>query len=388
MAVNTLNFNQLSTILNEIHTQATGKTELAPVNTSEFVSVANTTLQAGYDPVINAITQVIGRTIFSIRPYSRRFAGIRMDSQKWGAITRKINIADKPFENDERYNLTDGQSVDQYKVNKPNILQTNYYGANIWQKHITLFKDQLDSAFSGPDQFGEFVSLVMGNASDMFEQANENVARATIANFIIGKISANNGVVHLLTEYNADTGNEYTVQDIRKPENYKPFMQWAYARIASLASLMSERSQEFQINITGKEINRHTPANRLKVYTFAPERYGMEAMVLADTYHDNYLKDADTETVNFWQSIQTPDSITVAPVYLSPDGTLITDEETSQENVFGVMFDEEALGYTVMEEWTSPTPFNSAGGYTNIFWHWTTRFYNDFTEKGIVLLLN
>ena len=165
-------------------------------------------------------------------------------------------------------------------------------------------------------------------------------------------------------------------------------MQWAYARIASIASLMSERSQEFQINVTGKAINRHTPANRLKVYTYAPERYGMEAMVLADTYHDNYLKDADTESVNFWQSIETTDAINVTPVYLNANGTLITGEALNQADIFGVMFDEEALGYTVMDETVASTPLNASGLYYNTVWHWTTRYYNDFTEKGVVLLLD
>lgn len=391
MAVNTLTFNQLATVLNDIQEQATGKKSIAPVTTGDFVSVATSTLQAGYDPVLNAITQVLGRTIFSIRPYNRRFAGIRMDTQKWGGITRKLNIADKDFENDERIPLTDGQSVDMYKVNKPNILQTNFYGANVYQKHITLFKDQLDTAFTGPEQFGEFVSMVMGNASDQFEQANENLARATIANFIGGKYDAGSGIVHLLTEYNTETGQSpaLTVQDIKKPANYKAFMQWAYARMASYASLMSERSTKYQINVTGKEISRHTPADRLKVYTFAPNRYGMEAMVLADAFHDNYLSVSDVETVNFWQSIETPDEIQVTPTYLTANGTLDTpNAPVTVSNIFAVMFDEEALGYTVMGEWSAPTPFNAAGGYSNLFWHWTTRYYNDFTEKGLVFLLD
>lgn len=389
MAVNTLTFNQLATILNDIQEQATGKTSIAPVSTGDFVSVATTTLQAGYDPVLNAITQVLGRTIFSIRPYNRRFAGIRMDAQKWGGITRKLSIADKDFEDYEGLQLVDGQSVDMYKVNKPNILQTNYYGANVYQKHITLFKDQLDTAFTGPQEFGEFVTMYMQNASDQFEQANENLARATIANFIGGKYAAVNGIVHLLTEYNTETGQTLTKADVMKPANYKPFMQWAYARMATYASLMSERSTNFQMNVTGKEINRHTPADRLKVYTYAPNRYGMEAMVLADVFHDNYLKNADVETVNFWQNIDTPDSIIVTPTYLNANGSLTTAAQAvTVSDIFAVMFDEEALGYTVMNEFSGPSPFNVAGKYSNIYWSWTSRYYNDFSEKGLIFILD
>ena len=71
------------------------------------------------------------------------------------------------------------------------------------------------------------------------------------------------------------------------------------------------------------------------------------------------------------------------------DGTLKQPESaTVKSNIFGVIFDEEALGYTVVNEWSQPTPFNARGGYTNIFWHWTERYWNDFTENGIVLLLD
>ena len=90
MSVNTMEFKQAATLLNDLRKQVTGQTSIAPADTSEFVSVGQTLLQAGYDPLLNAITQVIGRTIFSVRPYRRKFAGIEVDSMKWGSITRKL----------------------------------------------------------------------------------------------------------------------------------------------------------------------------------------------------------------------------------------------------------------------------------------------------------
>ena len=106
MPVNTLTFNQLSTLLNGIASQATGATGIAPVNTNEFVSVAQTTLLAGPDPVMSAISQILGRTIFSVRPYNAKFRGLLMDNQRWGGITRKINYVDKSFTNDISFALT------------------------------------------------------------------------------------------------------------------------------------------------------------------------------------------------------------------------------------------------------------------------------------------
>ena len=69
-SVNDLNFNQISTVLTSIVEQATGEKVLTPTNTGDFVSVATTALKNGTDPVMNAITQMVNRTIFSIRPYS------------------------------------------------------------------------------------------------------------------------------------------------------------------------------------------------------------------------------------------------------------------------------------------------------------------------------
>ena len=392
MAVNDLTFNQLSMVLNSIVQQATGQQAQQATNTAEFVSVAQTVLKTGYDPVLQAISQVLSRTIFSIRPYTRKFGGLMVSNQQFGNIVRKLNIADKDWEEDSRFELTDQNSVDMYKVNKPSILQTNFYGANVFEKSLTIFKDQLDCAFSNPDEFGRFVSMTMTNASDMIEQAHENLARATLANFIGGKISGDTAsVIHLLTEYNTITGLKppLTAETVYQPANFKPFMQWVYSRVASLSSLMTERTQKFHINVTGKEISRHTPVNKQKVYLYAPARYQTETMVLADVYHDNFLRMADNETVNFWQSIDKPDEINVQPVYLQADGTLESDDTPlNQKGIFGVMFDEEAAGYTVVNQWSAPTPFNSKGGYSNIFWHFTDRYWNDFTENGIVLLLD
>lgn len=392
MTVNDLTFNQLSMVLNSIVQQATGQQAQQVTNTAEFVSVAQTALKTGYDPVLQAISQVLSRTIFSIRPYTRKFGGLMVSNQQFGNIVRKLNIADKDWEEDSRFELTDQNSVDMYKVNKPSILQTNFYGANVFEKSLTIFKDQLDCAFSSPEEFGRFLSMTMTNASDMIEQAHENLARATLANFIGGKISGDTAsVIHLLTEYNTITGLKppLTAETVYQPANFKPFMQWVYSRVASLSSLMTERTQKFHINVTGKEISRHTPVNKQKVYLYAPARYQTETMVLADVYHDNFLRMADNETVNFWQSIDKPDEINVQPVYLQADGTLKSDDTPlNQKGIFGVMFDEEAAGYTVVNQWSAPTPFNSKGGYSNIFWHFTDRYWNDFTENGIVLLLD
>lgn len=389
MSVNNMSFEQAATLLNAIHTQVTGETGIAPTDVSSFISIATATLKAGYDPVINAISQVVGRTIFSIRPYSAKFRGILMDSQKWGAITRKIAISDKPMENNKAFDLIDGQSVDMYEVNKPNVIQFNYYGADTFSKSITIYRDQLDNAFRGPEEFGSFMTLITQNALDMIEQSKESMARLALDNFIAGKID-NHGadVIHLLTEYNTETGLNLTATTVRQPANFPAFIKWAYARIATLTNMMTERSQMFQVQVTGHELNRHTPFERQKVYLLNWLLNNIDARVLAETYNYKFLEFADVEAVNYWQAIQNPDQVSITPTVLQADGSLDTGSAVTQSNVMGVIFDEEAIGITVMNEFTGLTPLNVRGEYWNQYFNYVIRYFNDFTEKGIVLLLD
>ena len=400
MASNELTFNQVSTLLNAVNAQATGKTALVATNTHDFVTQAQATLKCGYDPVSNAISQVLSRTIFSIRAYSAKLRTMMTSQQRYGNHTRKLNIADKDMVDDPAVNLTDGQSVDMYQVRKPNILQTNLYGSNVYADYYTMYKDQLDVAFTGPDEFAQFISMVTQNINDCLEQNRENLARAMLANYIGAKlvtagnaIESADSVVHLLTEYNALTGLSLTAQDVYLPANYPSFIKWVYGRVAALSAMLTERLVSYHVNPTvsgvAKQISRHVPYERQRVYLFGSAQYQIEARVLADAFHDNYLRLADHETVNFWQSSKTPDKIIVHPNYMLADGTYgYTTQDVEQAGIFGVIMDEEVMGYTPVNQMMAPTPFNVAGKYTNIWYHETNRYWTDMTESGIILLLD
>lgn len=389
MSVNNMSFEQAATLLNAIQNQVTGTTNVTATNVDEFISVAQKTIAAGYDPVLNAITQVIGRTIFSIRPYSSKLRSLIMDEQKWGSITRKLSISDKDWETSQEFNLTDGQSVDMYEVKKPNVLQMNYYGAMVFQRHYTIFKDQLDNAFRGPDEFGRFMTMVTQNCLDIIEQSHESIARLTIGNFVTGKIAANNGVIHLITEYNAETGESVTATTVFYKDNIGPFTKWLFARIDDLTNMMSQRTGLYQIQVTGNEINRHTPLTKQKVYMYSKMLAEINARVKADTYHDTYLELSDVVSIPYWQGTDSRMEINMLPTYLQADGTLTQPQTAVQEqNVLGVIFDEEAMGQVIINQWQASTPFNAAGGYWNMYYHYTERWFNDFTEKGLVLVLD
>ena len=410
MAVNSLTFNQAATVLNSIMEQATGETQLTATNTASFVQQAQTALLTGFDTITNAINQVLSRTIFSIRPYSAKFKGLEVSESAWGNHVRKLSIADKDFQDDDRYkwpvgydagqNPADGngQSVDPFVINKPDILQTNFYGQSVYENSYTLTRDQLQQAFRGPDEFNEFITLVLSNRSDKLEQARENMARMTLTNLIGACVASetNNarapgmGSIPLLTVYNAQTGLSLTAQTVFQPANYRAFVQWAYGYLANVSYMFTERTSDlYQTTINSKHIPRHTPYEDQRIYLNSYHRFAIEMMALANTYHDSYLGRAKGETVGYWQSSQDPQHINITANYTKTDGTIASDSvdtKTAGVPVLGIIMDRNAAGYAVTQAWSEPA-INARGGYTTYWDHATLRNWNDLTEKSVAILL-
>lgn len=403
MGVNTLNFEQVSTVLTSIVQQATGQAALTPTDTGSFVSVAQAALRADRDSVMNAISNILARTIFSIRAYSAKMVGLDMDTFRWGAMMRKLSIADSDWDDDEAYaypvfydagqNPPDGEglSIDRWKIKKPNVLQTNFYGQSVYADHMTITEDQLETAFTGPEQLGSFLSLLMTNLSNRLEMSNESLRRGLVCNAIAALYDENSSdrVIHLLTEYNSLTGLSLDGQTVYDPANFPSFCKWAYSRVAELTDLFTQNSQMFQTVITGKPILRHTPYEYQRVYLYSPFQRQMDARVLADTYHDNYLKYADVETIPFWQSLDSRAEVDVTPSYVDNSGTLVTPAASvNVENVFGLIFDRDAMGMTILDRRVLSTPLNESGLYRNIWVHGKQRVVFDNTEKMALLLLD
>lgn len=397
---NDLTFNQLSTILNAILVQATGINTIQLTDTSSFITGGQEALKAGYDTLSTAISQVLGRTIFANRPYYGKFRGLEMTVQQYGNITRKLSMIDKGFVDDvsiDPTEIVDGNSVDPFVIQTPAVQQENFYGRETFTKMLTVYDWQLDQSFASVDGFNSFVTMYMQNASDMLEQARETVRRMTVVNLIaaiIGNYSTNQQV-QLVTEYNAYIGSPspaLTWADIcADNSHYQRFMRFAYGRIATVAALFTERSCKYHVSLSGKNIMRHTPYEYQRLYMLGQERYSMEAQVLADAFHDNYLKYADVETVNFWQAIDSPDEINVTPSYLETTGgnagTIQKGAAVNATGIFAVLMDRDAAGVVQMNERVR-IAYNARGCYTNHFFSICENYYNSFTENAVVFTLD
>lgn len=389
MAGGDLNIVQISTLLNTILGQARLNTA-AVVDTSSFISVAQTALKCAPDVLLESISQMFtNRDIISIRPYTRKFRGLERSAMEWGNAVRKLNYVDSPMEENPAWELTDGESVDMYTVRTTDILQTNFYGQATWEQEFSVFDYQLNIAFANPYSFQAFMSGMYQNKADQREQAHESLARATILNLIGGVLLGNttDGNVKVLTLYNAQNGTSLTKADVLKSENFPDFLKFFVATLKIYLKLMSERSQKFQINVTGKPITRHTPREDIMMYLYTPFFEKAKTMVYGDIFHENYMNIGNYEEVNFWQSIEDTQAINVTAAYTDANGAVKTGT-ADNENVLGIIFDREAAGYNTIINRSWTTPYNGKGAYTNNGISFSDRYYNDFTEKAIVFTLD
>ena len=389
-----LTATQIYTIVNEVAQQAMGSKTMAVVNNAGLVALGNTVLGSNEtkNNFINALTDRIGRTIVSFRAYHSHFPDFERDAIEWGNILQKLKVAMPDAESDDSFNLADGKSVDQYKINKPKVNQLLFTNQAPWQTHITVHLDELEKAFVDSSAMGAFISSMFGEVQNRIELAMENLSIDCVNNFmaelIKRKTQRPSRVINLVTEYNTSMG--LTGDRALKPEealNDSYFLSYFVRRVNTISSTMGYMTAGMYNDTayaggdTQNSIySRHTPKSEQRMMLYIDLVNSLKTNVNSKAFNIKEVAiDIPFQTVPFWQSLKTPDGINIQP---ASGGTSI-----SQAGVMGILFDREAMG-TFKNKYTSLTsPINAAGKYYNVFYHMITMYYNDLTENAVVFLL-
>lgn len=394
MSVNTMSFQDASAVLNSLVQQATGQTSQAPVDLSQYISVGQKLLRTGYDPLNIGLSQMVSRTIFAYRPYDGALGSLDRDSNEWGAITRKVSAINQPVEASGVYALTDNtHDPDMFDVRKPKLYQTNFYGFDVWADHVSVTRQALKNAVQNPGDMGRLIDLILGTKANEMEMSRVAFRRATIAN-MIGAINAMNNanqIRHLLTEYNAASGQSLTKQQLRQGANYPDFIRWAYSQIARVSDMLTEASGAYHLNPTEGTILRHTPKDMQRLYIYSGALHEVDAQVLSVTFNADKVSSklpAVTERLNFFQSLDAPDSVNVTPAYIGADGNVVAAQAQEVTDIFALLADRDAMGVNFYDQSVDVSPYEAAGKYYNYWYHDAHRYYNDVTENAVLFLLD
>lgn len=386
-------------IVNEVAAQATGRQDLRAVDTSTFVTVGAvlTATQYQQENTLNAIGLVLSRTIYGVRPYRSGLDILRADEQRWGAVVRKINPLDMDAEESQDYNtdlnptqLADGQSIDMYKIKNLKVIELDFWGTKKLQTHITRYRDQLAGAFQSEGEFMRFIDAIMTEFYNSIERRNEARVRAVLVNAIAGTYAmaadAPYCAVDVIAGFNAKKGTSYT-RDEAINDHAEEFLKYFVGTIKKYGKKLKDSTALYHANLTGKPaFLRHTPEALQRLIMYEPYFIDAETEVMPTVFNPEKLSIGDYQGVNFWQDPKQPEKINVAKANIVDvsDGTSKDTGAVALDCVLGMLYDVEFMGYFPQFDYESVTPFNSAGGYWNLYYHWRFNNWTDYSENHIL----
>lgn len=365
---------QIYDVVNSVTSQAIGRTDLTVVNAQGLVALGDVILSSSTytDDFINTLVKRIGKTIVSYRAYKNAFNSLIKDNIEWGAIVQKLKVAMPQAEADESYGLTDGSSVDHYKVAKPVVSQKLFITDTPYQFKITIQRVHLQEAFTSAEAMGAFISAIFGEVQNAIELALENLGRTALNNYMAELGS--DRVMNLRTMYNAESGE--TLADANACYHSEKFLRYAIAKIKEVSKKMRSMTTIYNDG----SATRHTPLEMQKLFVLSDFETTLETQVEYSAFNQEYVNLQGFEEVAFWQDIKTPASINVERA---------SDKKaTALDNVVACVFDKDAVGMYNKDQWTATTPFNAGGGYTNTFWHEKQLWFNDLSENFVLFTLN
>ena len=404
-----LTYTQIAPLLVEMYKQYTGRTSAQNLAFGQMQNTFKMGFDREDDNLYQIIPTVLAKSIYSIRPYSRKLSGMVWDEQRFGNYIRKFTpiVNDSEVDNDEwniNVELAKDEATQDWKAGtkpvKYDVLLTIASGGQTFARKYTIYKNQINAAFDSEAGVAAYFSMLMTEFSNIYEIDLENRSRAQLANLAIiladaGKPSPTSGnmckkdqVFHALTKYNAETGLAMTAKSIMNPTDFRPFMIWLSAEMKTLKENLAVRGTRFHGDFTGKVVNRHTDAADLRFYLVSKFGNYFEANG-SEFFHPEKAELGDYEKVTFWTDPSNPMQIKGSAEGVKPDGkTKFTLSNQTVNNVLGLMMDIDALGVVPIDQWSALEPLNARYGFRNGWNHYTFKTPVDFTENAILILLD
>ena len=132
-------------------------------------------------------------------------------------------------------------------------------------------------------------------------------------------IDEGTNVIHALTEYKAATGNTtITRANVYSNDEFVPFAKWLYGALTTKKRFLAERSTKFHAQINtyagvslSKPILRHTTEQFLRIFMLSQFMDQVNSSALSGIYNKDLLSIGRYESVNFWQNIDAPSTVSV-----------------------------------------------------------------------------
>lgn len=404
----------------ELVKQRLGEKQLATLDTSNMVSVADMAYQVGLDTIIKDIYTLVGRQINKVRKYdSKRYASVLTDDAGWenriAVVKFYSDEADEAGDRNTDVNPnnivnganpeTDGRS--QWTMKFSPVLEYFFDGGNAWSYQLPTVTDTAWMGYlRNPEEFASFFNGMMTEALNALADQKEAMAQAVVLNHMAGVYQmvqdgdmGKESLVDLIALYNKKCGTHYSRNTILT-SHLDDFLKITAAKLDTDSKRLARRSIKYHWNPTkvvdGKNyyLKQHTPKEAQRGMFYSQLINEAFTRVLPTIFNAGILKGSvdgslsGYEMIDSWQALDTGDDFDGAKIDVEVAiPTANAKKAVSLDFVFGMIYDEQAIKVLNKFEKVRTTAFHAVSGEQNSFYSFFKGAIDDFTDNTIVYIL-
>lgn len=386
-----MEMKQIAEITNTAVQQTLGESVVVEEDLGNIVDVGEAIFNANaFDAYVKTLVNHIGKVIFVDRPYSGSAPSVLMDGWEYGSVLEKISSEMPTAVENPSWDLQDGQSYDPHIFYQPKATAKFFNKRTTFEIDRSITELQVKQSFSTPQQLNAFISMLLNETQKSLTVRVDDLIMRTINNMIVetfnnefpgatGSGATSLRAVNLLYQYNQAFGTTLTAaQAMTTPA----FIRYAAFQISLASDRMTRMSTLFNIGSS----QRFTPRDLQHLVYLSEFARAADIYLQSDTFHDQYTRLTQGETVPFWQGSGTDYQFSstglIKAIPSSQSGeTNPTAVEAS--GVLAVLFDRDTLGVANFDRRIT-TQYNAKAEFTNYFYKQDAGYFNDMNENFVV----
>lgn len=374
---------QLKDIVNNVTSEVLGKENVLAEDLSNLVDVGNEIVDSeNVDNYVKKLIDRIGKVIFVNRLYAGGVPSVLMDSWEFGSIVEKISADMPDAEENDSWQLQDGQTYSQDTFYQPKVSAKFFNSKVTFDVKLSFTTEQVKESFASVNELNAFLSMLETGVKNSMTVKLDGLIMRTINNFTGQIINSGQAMqkVNLLADYNTATGQTLKAN---KALLDKDFLKYASLVIKKYQARITKMSTLF--NQGGKA--RFTNINDLHTVLLSDFADSAEVYLMSDTYHNDTVSLPQHETVPYWQgSGKNYDFNSISSIDVKINAGNKTAKEIKQTGIVGVMFDTNALGVSNLNQRTT-TAYNARAEFYTNFYKMDAGYFNDLNENFVVFYI-
>ena len=374
-----MEIKQVYQFVNDAVGEVIGDTAIVAEDLSNVVDIGNAIFNASaFDAYVKSLVNHIGKVIFVNRPYRGSAPSVLMDAWEYGSVVEKIHSEMPEAVENESWDLVDGQSYDPHVFHQP-VAEVKFFNKmTTFEIEASITERQVKQSFSNATQLNAFISMIFNEIEKSMTVRTDALIMRTINNMIVetakdAGAAGSPRAINLLSKYNTLYGESLTAANaIVDPD----FIRYAAYQIALYTDRLTRMSTLF--NVGGKQ--RFTPKDLQHIVMLSEFRAAADVFLQSGTFHDEYTKLVNAETVPFWQGSGTDYAFTSTGAINAKPAS--GGDAQSITGVLGCIFDRDALGVMNNNQRVT-TQWNAKAEFTNYFYKKDARYFNDLNENFV-----